>query len=185
MKFKIVATLLILASIPTGVMLGRFYAKAAPVHRPDFFHNEEIQAGPGEMVRKVTSGPQVNMVRARWVIPDLSSTKIEKMRTGHFSEGGRLEINPDPNRGREEIEISVLVEDPTTGNLLDTKEFGTVTLDPDQSLKRDILQKFDLPAGMYRITFLAALSNTVITHQDGSTSPAVVASHVQTIVVDL
>ncbi len=108
----------------------------------------------------------------------------ERTRSGQFVVKGRLEINPDRGRVREEIAISVLVEDAFTGDALDARDHGSLVAVPTEEYRRNVTEKFELPSGTYRIRFRAAYPNVAIRNQDGSTSPGVVAEATRVVTVD-
>ncbi len=186
MRFRIIAILSILAiPIPTALLLSRLNAKAkasdaAPqeIARPDGTVSDALETvrldavPPDQAVRR----PQSIVPRAQWHV-----TIPKSVPNGRFTLRGNLEINPDALRQTERIAISVLVRDGISGVILDTASHATLVAVPTERYEHVVNQKFDLPSGVYRITFLAAHENVEVRQPDGSVGPAVYAQRTGTV----
>lgn len=183
MKFKILAVVaLLVILIPAALVATMLAARAsasAPREGQEFSNPLETSTVVSEGTPPSGQTALESQVRAAWSV-DIPTN----MRSGRLALDGTLEINPDPARGREEISIMVLVEDPETGNVLDSRDHGVLNASPSQRYRRAVEEKFDLPPGTYRIRFLAAYANAASVQPDGSTAPAVVAETTGVVTVD-
>jgi hypothetical protein len=159
MRFRIVAILSLLLSIPTGLFLSRVIAKASTI--TTVTHQEPVvYRGNGDAVVELPKGHQFKAAwHAGWEVDFPAET-----RSGQFSVTGTLQINPDINQKEESIAISVLVDDALTHNNLDMRNHGMLTVNPFRSYNQVVSEKFDLPTGLYRIRFLAVHADAGVTH---------------------
>jgi hypothetical protein len=151
MRFTIVAVLFLLLLIPAGLFLSRVIAKASTTTTASPQKPVVVQ-GIGD---RMVNNPKGKPFKPAWHAGFSADFPSQDNRSGKFSVTGKLQINPDPNCKVENISVRVLVEDVTTKRNLDTRDHGTLIVDPMRSYTKVVTEKFNLPPGMFRIRFRA------------------------------